>query len=102
MNVIDYIFMIIENVFKWLSTIPIPGFPDVSLLDFQLAFLILGVIITGVVNVVPNSVGYMAEGVGERRAANKKAASKEKEAESKRKQTEDDIDRIISEKGYKD
>ena len=73
MNVFDYIFMIIENVFKWLATIPIPGFPDVSLLDFQLAFLILGVIITGVVNVVPKSIGYFSNGVVDRRAARKKS-----------------------------
>ncbi len=74
MNVIDYIFLIIENVFKWLATIPIPGFPDVSLLDFQLAFLILGVIITGVVNVVPKSIGYISNGVVDRRVSKKKAA----------------------------
>ena len=83
MNFWDLIFNIIEKYFEFNKQIPIPGFDGVSLFDLKVALFITGIVICGLISVVPNTAYSVGEGVSERRQKRKAAKEKKAQAEAK-------------------
>lgn len=93
MNFWDLIFDVLQHYFDWQKNIPVPGFDSVSLFDLKIALFITGIVISGLISVVPNAAYTVGESVSERRQARR-----ERRAEEKARQDElDNIDRLIRE-----
>lgn len=67
----DLIFDWIEAYFDWNKQIMLPGFDNVSLFDFKVALFITGIIVTGLISVVPNAAYTLGEDASERRQRKK-------------------------------
>lgn len=76
MTLWDLIFDTLEHYFNWQRQIILPGFENVSLYDFKIALFITGIVISGLISVVPNAAYSVGSSASEK--YKKKRAKKDK------------------------
>ena len=82
MNFWDLIFDWLKAYFDWNKQIMLPGFENVSLFDFKVALFITGIVVSGLISVVPNAAYTLGEDASERRQRKKALKEKDKKLES--------------------
>lgn len=78
MNFWDLIFDWLKAYFDWNKQIMLPGFDNVSLFDFKVALFITGIVVTGLISVVPNAAYSAGEDASERRQQRKERRAEQK------------------------
>lgn len=92
MNFWDLIFDWLKAYFDWNKQIMLPGFDNVSLFDFKVALFITGIVVSGLISVVPNAAYTVGEGASERRQRRKERRAEERAAAER----EAEIDELVN------
>lgn len=92
MNFWDLIFDWLKAYFDWNKQIMLPGFENVSLFDFKVALFITGIVVTGLISIVPNAAYTAGEDASERRQRRKERLAEQRAAAER----EAEIDELVS------
>lgn len=87
----DIAFDWLKAYFDWNKQIMIPGFDNVSLFDVKVALFITGIIISGLISIVPNAAYTLGEGASERRQRRREIKAEKKAAA----QRESELDEMV-------
>ena len=78
MSLWDIIFDVLKHYYDWNKQIELPGFEGVSLFDIKVALFITGIVITGLISVVPNAAYSVGEVSSERRQLRREKRAEER------------------------